>query len=218
MFNKLSKSQLNELYEGLKETDVFLPKSIYKAKKSKISEMKELELPEVKKLSGEPARIRIQKHIDFCYNRGLMIGSEKPNIPYNARLWMNDNNSRCYYIEDNDGRIISFVLYADMDYDPLGEFQNPVKLYLIHTRPDYRRHGYAEHILNYTNKLENQVSAFTTGEECSVNLLLKMYFRTDDNLLYRYRGKFAAISPELYQYLLKHAGKEKQVELFKMIL
>lgn len=218
MFKKLSKSQLDAIYEGLRETDIFIPKGIFKGTRPKISEMKESELPEVKKLSGDSARLRIQNHIDFCYNRGLMIGSEKPNIPYNSRLWMNDNNSRCYYIEDNDGRIISFALYADMDFDPLGEFQNPVKLYVIHTRPDYRRKGYAEYLLNYTNKFENQVSAFTTGEECSVNLLLKMWFRTTDEILYRYRGKFGAISPELYKYLLKHTGKEKQVDLFNIRL
>jgi GNAT superfamily N-acetyltransferase len=91
-----------------------------------------------------------------------------------------------------------------MDFDPLEQFSNPVKLHLIHTRPDYRRKGYAEFLLNTANRTESQVSAFSTGEKCSINLLLKCRYRTNGEylgMLYRFRGKFGEFPKELYEYL-----------------
>jgi GNAT superfamily N-acetyltransferase len=206
MFKKLSKSQLNSICESLKESDkvnendMLIPKGIYKGKQH-ILEMEEL--PEIKKLSGTTARLRIQKHINFCIERGFISTSEKPNIPKFAVEWMNDDNSRCYYIEDDKDKIICFALYADMDFDPLEQFSNPVKLHLIHTRPDYRRKGYAEFLLKMVNRTESQVSAFSTGEKCSIELLEKCRYRTNGEylgLLYRFRGN----PPNgLYEYLMK---------------
>jgi hypothetical protein len=84
--------------------------------------------------------------------------------------WLEEKNVKLYLLF-NDGDIVSFSLLSKMDRDPLKIHTTPYHLSYIYTFENFRRKGFANHLLQEVKK-ELETTVFCTNDE-NKNLFAK---------------------------------------------
>lgn len=83
--------------------------------------------------------------------------------------------NRIYFIKDDRQEVIAYALLSKMDFDPVGEHENPRMIELVYTVPSRRREGLANVLLTH---IIGQSGGFSTcpSNSASEKLLTKVGF------------------------------------------